>query len=107
MWKTALGMAPSAIVLGFAVFYGFAMRGSHPSVAITATKVPHLVDALLLSFGLASTGGFFDLGLRTLTVRVVAFAEMLLMLSIAGGSLYLAAHAVWDRLGEILRSPQG
>jgi hypothetical protein len=101
--KTALGMSPSTIVLGFAVYYGLLMRGSHPSVTVTATHAPHLVDAFLLSLGMASTGGFFDIGLHTTTVRVVAFAETLLMVSVAGGSLYVGARAAWDRLGDMVR----
>jgi hypothetical protein len=50
---------------------------------------------------MAVTGGFFDLGLHITTVRVVAFAETLLIVSVAGGSLYVGARAVWDRLGDI------
>jgi hypothetical protein len=95
-------MSPSIIVLGFAVYYGSLMRGSDPAVTVTATGAPHLVDTFLLSLSLASTGGLFDLGLHTTVVRVVAFAEMLLMVSVAGRSLYVGAHGVWDRLGQML-----
>jgi hypothetical protein len=98
--KTALGMTPSIVVMGFAVYYGSLMRGIDPSLTIPTTKAPHLVDAFLLSIGMASTGGFFDLNLRATAVRVVAFAEMLLIVSIAGGSLYVAAGAIWDRLRD-------
>ena len=101
--KTLLGMSPSAIVLGFAVYYGSLMLGRHPQVVVAATAVPHLVDAFLLSLGMATTGGFFDLALRATAVRVAAFAEMLLMVSVVGGSLYAGARAAWDRLSEALR----
>lgn len=103
MPKTALGMSPSVIVLAFAVYYGSLMLGSHPSVIVAATTAPHLVDAFLLSLGMASTGGFFDLALRATAVRVAAFAEMLLMVSVAGGSLYAGARAAWDRLSDVIR----
>jgi hypothetical protein len=102
MLKTALGMSPSIIVFGFAIYYGSLMGGNNPSVTVAVSKVPHLVDAFLLSVGMASTGGFFDLGLHTTVVRVVAFAEMLLMVTVAGSSLYVGAHAVWERLGDIV-----
>jgi hypothetical protein len=100
--KTALGMFPSVIVLGFAVYYGLHMMGRHPSVTVAATSAPHLVDALLLSLGMASTGGFFDLGLHTTAVRVAAFLEMLLMVSVAGSSLYVGAQAAWGKLANIV-----
>ena len=100
--NTALGMSPSIIVLGFAVYYGSLMMGSDPAVTVAATGAPHLVDTFLLSLSLASTGGLFDLGLHTTVVRVVAFAEMLLIVSVAGRSLYIGAHAVLDKLGQML-----
>ena len=71
-------MSPAAIVLGFAVYYGLLMTGDHPSITVTSIRAPHLVDAFLLSLGMASTAGFFDLSLHTTPVRVVAFAEALL-----------------------------
>jgi hypothetical protein len=100
--KTALGMSPAGIVLGFAFYYGLLMMGRHPSVTIMTTGAPHLVDAFLLSLGMASTGGFFDLGLHTTAVRVAAFAEMLLMVSVAGSSLYVGAQAAWSKLANIV-----
>jgi len=99
--NVALGMAPSAVIMGCAVYYGASMIGTNPSIILTWTTSRHLVDAFLLSFGLASTGGIFDLGLRSTTSRVVALAEMLLMLSVIGTSIYRGARATWDRLAEI------
>ena len=99
--KVALGMAPATIILGCAVYYGACMIIAPPSVVVTATPNPHLVDAFLLSVGMASTGGFFDLALRATAPRVVALAEMLLMVSVAGSSLYVGARALWGRMSEI------
>ena len=101
--KTALGMSPSVIVIGFAVYYGSLMIGTHPSVDVVATAEPHLVDAFLLSLGMASTGGFFDFALKSVEVRVAALIEMLLMVTVAGGSLYAGARAAWRRIGDLLR----
>ena len=52
---------------------------------------------------MASTGGFFDLALGTTAVRVAAFAEMLSMVTVAGGSLYIGAHAALDKLANLVR----
>jgi hypothetical protein len=100
--RTALGMAPVSVILGFAIVFGAFMHGMHASVTVT-TASPHLVDAFLLSFGIASTGGFLDLGLRGLAARVAAFFEMLLMVSVAGSSLYTASKLAWAELSDVLR----
>jgi hypothetical protein len=93
---TLLGLAPAVIVIGFGTVYAVQMRGPHPGVNVRGT--PHMVDALLLSFGVATTGGFLDLSPHSLMVRIEALVEMLLMVGIAGGSAFAAGRAVWRQL---------
>jgi hypothetical protein len=105
--RTLLGLTPAVVVVGFAVFYGCFATGDHPSVSVGGSSAPHLVDLYLLSFGIASTGGFFDVGVHGRPVRIAALVEMLTMVSVAGGSLYVASRAVWTRMADVFRRREG
>jgi hypothetical protein len=105
IWKTALGLAPACILILFAVFFGYHMNGPRPDVVGVASP-PRMIDAFLVSIGIASTGGFLDVKLSQLGVRVAALVEMLLMVTVAGGSLYTAGHEAWSKLTEALRSAE-
>lgn len=98
--SVAVGLAIPVVVVGYAIAYGFAMLGRHP--AISNTSAGHLVDPVLLSFAIATTAGFLDFGLRELWVRIAAYSEMLLVVSIAGSSAYSLARSAWSRLSELL-----
>ncbi|WP_181649888.1 hypothetical protein [Streptomyces sp. WAC00263] len=99
--RTLLGLGPALLIIGFAIFYGFFARGNAPSIVVG--QQPHMVDVFLLSFGIASTGGFLDVGLHGLAVRVAALLEMLLMVTVAGSSLAVAARTLWTRFSETVR----
>lgn len=99
--RTLLGLGPALLITGFAIFYGFFARGNTPSVVVG--QPTHMVDVFLLSFGIASTGGFLDVGLHGLAVRVAALLEMLLMVTVAGSSLAVAARTLWTRFSETVR----
>lgn len=64
-----------------------------------------MVDLFLLSFGVASTGGFLDLHLSGLGIRVSALLEMLLVVGVAGTSLVVAARTLVDRLANRFERP--
>jgi Transposase DDE domain len=70
-----------------------AMLGRNPAVSTHAGR--HLVDPLMLSFAIATTAGFLDFGLKPLLVRIVAYSEMLFVVSVAGGSAYTLARGTW------------
>ncbi|GAA3367084.1 hypothetical protein GCM10017744_077720 [Streptomyces antimycoticus] len=99
--RTLLGIGPALLIIGFAIFYGFFARGNAPSVVVG--QQPHLVDVFLLSFGIASTGGFLDVGVHGLAVRVAALLGMLSMVTVAGSSLAVASRTLWIRISETVR----
>ena len=97
--RILVGLSPAALVTGFAALYSVQMLGLHPGVNVPQ-RPAHMVDAFLLSFGVATTGGFLDLSPHSLTVRVEALVEMLLVVSLAGGSMFIAGRAVWRQLAR-------
>ncbi|MGW8970126.1 hypothetical protein [Streptomyces platensis] len=99
--RALIGLGPALLIIRFAIFYGFFARGNAPSVVVG--QQPHMVDVFLLSFGIASTGGFLDVGLHGLAVRVAALLELLLMVTVAGSSLAVAARTLWTRFSETVR----
>lgn len=99
-----VGLAIPALIVAYAITYGFAMLGRHP--AISTTTSGHLVDPVMLSFAIATTAGFLDFGLKDLWVRIAAYSEMLLVVSVAGSSAYSLARSAWNRLSELL-GPRG
>ena len=106
VWATLLGLAPAVIVSGFSVIYGLFACWGHGDVTTAGGATPHMVDVYLLSFGIASTGGFLDLGIRGVAVRTFALLEMLSIVGVAGGSLLLATRAVLTRISETIRNGQ-
>jgi hypothetical protein len=98
--RTAVGLTSATIIVLFALFFGIFVRGHDPSVAATSTP-PHMVDPFLVSFGTALTGGFFDVALHGLLVRIGALVEMLLTVSVAGGSLYTASNNAWTKIAGL------
>jgi hypothetical protein len=99
---TVLALGPAMVIMSFAIIYGVLSLADEPAVSM-ATGSAHLVDVYLLLFGVASTGGFLDLTLHGRAARVLALTEMLLMVSVAGGSLYVATRAAWVRLLDVVR----
>jgi len=110
--RLLLGLAPVTIVFAFAIAYAFWLIGAAPDIFTppqsattpqTLPMAPTWVDALLLSLAIASTGGFLDMQLRTEPVRWVAYLEMLLMVSVAGATIYGIAQAIWGALRDFGR----
>jgi hypothetical protein len=100
----AVGLAIPLLIAAYAIAFGVAMLGRNPAVSTHAGR--HLVDPLMLSFAVATTAGFLDFGLKHYWIRIVAYSEMLFVVSVAGGSAYTLARGTWARLRELL-TPRG
>jgi hypothetical protein len=98
---TALGLLPIGILAVFAVVYGCVSLASPSAITLAGTHVSYLRDPLLLSLSLLSTFGILDLGLHG-SVRSVAYLEMLLVASAAGGAAIIAVRAVSQRTQELI-----
>jgi hypothetical protein len=98
---TALGLVPIATLAAFAVAYGWAALATPTAITLTGTSVSSLRDPLLLSLSLLSTVGVLDLALHG-AVRSVAYFEMLLVASAAGGAAIVAVRTFSQRAREVM-----
>ena len=98
---TALGLVPIAILAAFAVGYGCVALATPTAITLAGTPVSYLRDPLLLSLSLLTTVGVLDLALHG-AVRSVAYLEMLLVASAAGGAAIVAVRAFSQRAQELL-----
>ena len=98
---TAWGMAPVLTLVVFACAYGAISLLSHDAITINGTSLHHLREPLLLSLSLLSTVGVLDLHVHQ-WVRSLAYLEMLLIASLAGGAAVVAARRVSRRVEAIV-----
>jgi hypothetical protein len=98
---TALGLVPIAVLAAFAVGYGCVALATPTAITLAGTPVSYLRDPMLLSLSLLTTVGVLDLGLHG-AVRSVAYFEMLLVASAAGGAAIVAVRAFSQRAKELL-----
>lgn len=84
--RCLLLFAAPTIVIVYGIAYGFMMLGPGATVHVANVNRAHVSDPLMLSFGIATTGGFLDYSLTGAWPRGVALAEMLLLVSLAGGT---------------------
>jgi hypothetical protein len=98
---TALGLGPIAVLAAFAVGYGCVALATPTAITLAGTPVTYLRDPLLLSLSLLTTVGVLDLALHG-AVRSVAYFEMLLVASAAGGAAIVAVRAFSQRAQELL-----
>lgn len=98
---TALGLVPIAVLAAFAVGYGCVALATPTAITLAGTPVSYLRDPMLLSLSLLTTVGVLDLGLHG-AVRSVAYFEMLLVASAAGGAAIVAVRAFSQRAQELL-----
>jgi hypothetical protein len=105
--RILLGLTPITIVMGFAIVYSCWAIGKTPAVIIGPPpgSAANWVDTLLLSFDVASFGGFLDLVLQSHIVRWTAYLEMLLMGSFGGITLFRTATIVWGAVEDLVRRP--
>lgn len=90
---TAIGLAPILTLCAFAFAYGTIVLLDPSAIVIGTTHVRHLRDPLLLSLSLLTTVGAFDLSLHG-WVRSLAYLEMLLIASLAGGAAIIAVRRI-------------
>jgi hypothetical protein len=98
---TALGLLPIATLAAFAVAYGCVALATPSAVTLAGTPVSYLRDPLLLSLSLLSTVGVLDLALHG-AVRSVAYLEMLLVASAAGGAAIVVVRTFSQRAREVM-----
>ena len=98
---TALGLVPIATLAAFAVAYGCVALATPSAITLAGTPVSYLRDPLLLSLSLLSTVGVLDLALHG-AVRSVAYLEMLLVASAAGGAAIVVVRTFSQRAREVM-----
>lgn len=98
---TAWGMAPILTLVVFACAYGAISLLGHDAITINGTSLHHLREPFLLSLSLLSTVGVLDLHVHQ-WVRSLAYLEMLLIASLAGGAAVVAARRVSRRVEAIV-----
>jgi hypothetical protein len=98
---TALGLLPIAILAAFAVAYGCVALATPTAITLAGTPLSYLRDPLLLSLSLLSTVGVLDLAPHG-AVRSVAYLEMLLVASAAGGAAIVAVRTFSRRAREVM-----
>ena len=98
---TAWGTAPILTVVTFACIYGAVSLLDQRAITIYGAPPGHLREPLLLSLSLLTTGGFLDLHVHQ-WVRSIAYLEMLLVASLAGGAAVVAARRVSQRVNGIV-----
>lgn len=87
-------LSPPVVVVGFATFYGNRMLSNPPGLVSTNVAGPlRLIEPILLSVGIGTTGGFLDLSPKSAIVRWGALAEMLILVSLVGGTVYSVVAA--------------
>lgn len=87
-------LSPPVVVVGFATFYGNRMLSNPPGLVSTNVAGPlRLIEPILLSVGIGTTGGFLDLAPKSAMVRWGALAEMLILVSLVGGTVYSVVAA--------------
>lgn len=96
--KAVLGMAPALIV------WGFAFAHACGDWVAWSGEPLRWIDPLLLSLSIAATVGYLDYQVSdALQARMLTLAEMLLVVSILGGSAVAAVRSVVDGLRERAR----
>ena len=100
-YTTILGLSVPAILVLFACAYGAIALADPGSLQLDDSHIHHLREPLLLSLSLLTTVGLLDLQLHG-WVRSVAYVEMLLVASLAGGAAVIAAQRASRALGDVL-----
>ncbi len=100
--KSCQLLAAPTVVYGFGIAYGVLLTRHPPGVSLpTLTEGSvSVADAILLSLGVATTGSFLDFELSSMLSRRLALIEMLLLISLAGATLYSAATSALEALRE-------
>jgi hypothetical protein len=98
---TALGLLPIATLAAFAIAYGCVALATPTAITLAGTPLSYLHDPMLLSLSLLSTVGVLDLALHG-AVRSVAYLEMLLVASAAGGAAIIAVRTFSRRAREVV-----
>jgi hypothetical protein len=98
---TVLGLAPVLLLSAFAIVYGSFALAAPAALQVGGSGVHHLREPLLLSLSLLTTTGAFDLALRG-WVRSVAYLEMLLVASLAGGAAIFAVRRLSQRANDLI-----
>lgn len=98
--RTAVGMVPVLIVVGFALIYSVA--GLTGDSLVLGGEALHLVDPLLLSLSLASTVGFLDLSVSG-WLRSIAYLEMLLVVGYVSAATLVTLRSLSVRLDQSVR----
>lgn len=98
---TFLGLVPALTLCAFGCAYGGIALLSPGLIEVSGAPLRHLREPLLLSLGLLTTSGFLDLEVHG-WVRSLAYVEMLLVASLAGGAVVVVARRASERVGEAI-----
>jgi hypothetical protein len=97
---TAWGMAPILTLCAFAFAYGASALADPAVIELNRARLRFLREPFLLSLSLLSTVGVLDLRLNG-WVRSLAYLEMILVASLAGGAAITVARRVSRRADEV------
>jgi hypothetical protein len=98
---TAWGLAPAVVLVGFACFYAALIVAGSDRIAFDGEPPEYMHDALLLSLSLLTTGGLLDLHVEG-WVRSIAYLEMLLVATLAGGAAIVAVRSASRRVDQLV-----